>query len=191
PISQVVPILTAALSAEKPTDASIIGPIAGEPSTGTDDETDQSLVRDSFYIVQATDGDTLRFNIKTKGHIKAPAEFPSESVNLVRAMSTLGVTFKKVSSFIKRSCSDLGRVQQAFVSALQAQITLYYRLLAVLEAQNNSEQRLTLRQLFVWIQRPLKCMVALATIVDAVENRVGSSVLSLLEVGFSRFNGHH
>lgn len=81
-----------------------------------------------------------------------------------------------------------GRVQQAFVFSLKEDMTEYYRLIAVLEAQLNLDaeragggevgevaggggtEGLTLRRLAVWVVDPLERLKLMATLVAAAAN---------------------
>lgn len=98
-----------------------------------------------------------------------------------------------------------GRLQQAFVFSLKEDMTEYYRLIAVLEAQLNldseragaGEERgrggadggggrgsegLTLRRLAVWVVDPLERLKLMATLVGAAaELKVGSDYTHLSE----------
>lgn len=89
-----------------------------------------------------------------------------------------------------------GRVQQAFVFSLKEDMTEYYRLMAVLEAQLNLDaeragrseeggrggggggggsEGLTLRRLAVWVVDPLERLKLMATLVAAAaELKVGA-----------------
>ena len=56
---------------------------------------------------------------------------------------------------------------QSFCSALSQELTEYYRLIAVLEAQQSQgESSLTLRRLAVWTHDPLERMKMLGILVD-------------------------
>lgn len=56
---------------------------------------------------------------------------------------------------------------QSFCSALSQELTEYYRLIAVLEAQQaQGESSLTLRRLAVWTHDPLERMKMLGILVD-------------------------
>lgn len=61
----------------------------------------------------------------------------------------------------------LATLLQSFCSALSQELTEYYRLIAVLEAQQSqAESSLTLRRLAVWTHDPLERMKMLGILVD-------------------------
>ena len=62
--------------------------------------------------------------------------------------------------------SELGLVGQSLITALRNELTEYYRLLSILEAQLKSGMMgLTLHQLSVYTMEPMERMKLLATIV--------------------------
>ena len=65
---------------------------------------------------------------------------------------------------------------------MQAELTEYYRLLAVLESQrttytcDDAANYLNLRKLYLWVQEPLERMKWLAVITDLVKNLKGGAI---------------
>ena len=84
----------------------------------------------------------------------------------------------------------MGLVGQSFCAALQQELTEYYRLLAVLEGQQQlgdagfvgegASGSLTLRQLMVWTFDPLTRLQTLAALVDACKGE--ATLLSINKV---------
>lgn len=91
-------------------------------------------------------------------------------------LAELGWLYRKVRHYCDQRSSDstLGLIGQSFLAALQQELTEYYRLLAVLEAQlhsqtqnhHNSKSSLTLHRLVVWTLDPHARLKALASLVD-------------------------
>ena len=66
----------------------------------------------------------------------------------------------------------LTTIFQSFCSALSQELTEYYRLIAVLEAQQSQgESSLTLRRLAVWTHDPLERMKMLGILVDGCKRK--------------------
>lgn len=69
---------------------------------------------------------------------------------------------------------------------MQAELTEYYRLLAILDSQRtkfgseDSANYLNLRKLYLWIQEPLERMKWLAVITDQVSNLKGGALCSAI-----------
>ncbi|XP_015749835.1 PREDICTED: gamma-tubulin complex component 3-like [Acropora digitifera] len=94
--------------------------------------------------------------------------------------------------FFPSSLGDkaMGLVGQSFCAALQQELTEYYRLLAVLEGQQQlgdagfvgegASGSLTLRRLMVWTFDPLTRLQTLAALVDACKGKKGGALLSAL-----------
>ena len=79
----------------------------------------------------------------------------------------------------------MGLVGQSFCAALQQELTEYYRLLAVLEGQQQigdagfvgegASGSLTLRRLMVWTYDPLMRLRTLAALVDSCKGEICTS----------------
>lgn len=62
---------------------------------------------------------------------------------------------------------------------MQEEITEYYRLIAVLESQQqNNSSNVTLRRILVWIEEPLERLKLLAILLDNVKGLKGGALLS-------------
>jgi gamma-tubulin complex component 3 len=107
---------------------------------------------------QRTEGDTQRFVI------------PPPTRTLLHRLAEVGHLYTRVDTFVRshqtESSSTVGMIEQSLCHHLQAQMTEYYRLIAVLESQmafstkNDEDDRenareeesgLTLKRLDVWI----------------------------------------
>ena len=107
---------------------------------------------------------------------------PRATLIIVRKLCELGWLFRKVKGYISESmdrfpAEDVGTVGQAFCAALQDELSEYYKLLAVLEAQLmnliplvseniSSGNYLSLRRLPVWFAKPMVKMRLMVVLVD-------------------------
>ncbi|EOA22353.1 hypothetical protein CARUB_v10002970mg [Capsella rubella] len=145
--------------------------------------TEEVLVRDVLYACQGIDGKYVKFNSEIDGYaVQDSIKVPRATRILVRMLSELGWLFRKVKTFITESmdrfpAEEVGTVGQAFCAALQDELSDYYKLLAVLEAQAmnpiplvsesaSSSNYLSLRRLSVWFAEPMVKMRLMAVLVD-------------------------
>jgi len=107
--------------------------------------------------------------------------------DLVQRICELGWLFGKVREFVKTITKEayLGLVGQSLCAALHAELSDYYRLIAVLESQlskpledSSSSGAMTMRRLFVWVQEPLERMKLMAIIVDTCKGLKGGTLAS-------------
>ena len=147
--------------------------------------TEQSLLRDILYVFQGIEGKMIRYDDESEGYRIDPligVPFPIR--DFIDKLNELGWLYRKVRKFLDARVGDkaLGLVGQSFCAAVHKELTEYYRLLAILEAQQNqlygdkSQEGLTLRRLMVWTNEPLTRMKALATLVDLCKG-ISSSFL--------------
>lgn len=162
---------------------------------------EQLLVRDMVYVFQGIDGAYVKFDASRDVFAVVPgAELPPSTRTLVSQLGEMGWLYRKVSGVMERSLAreSLGRVGQGFCFALQDELTDYFKLLAVLEAQINhgalerrekrhedgppsgghASSTLTLRRLLVWTQDPLQRLRLMATLADSVEGLRGGALVS-------------
>ncbi|CAH2073828.1 unnamed protein product [Thlaspi arvense] len=145
--------------------------------------TEEVLVRDVLYACQGIDGKYVKFNSEIDGYaVLDYVKVPRATRIMVRMLSELGWLFRKVKTFISESmdrfpAEEVGTVGQAFCAALQDELSDYYKLLAVLEAQAmnpiplvsqsaGSSNYLSLRRLSVWFAEPMVKMRLMAVLVD-------------------------
>ncbi|KAF7804161.1 gamma-tubulin complex component 3 [Senna tora] len=144
---------------------------------------EEVLVRDVLYACQGVDGKHLKFDNNIDGYVLSELiKVPRATRTMVHKLCELGRLFKKVIGYISHSmdrlpAEDVGTVGQAFCAALQDELTEYYKLLAVLEAQSSnpiplvsesasSANYLSLRRLVVWLAEPMVKMRLMADLVD-------------------------
>ncbi|XVF55989.1 hypothetical protein PTKIN_Ptkin06aG0079900 [Pterospermum kingtungense] len=144
---------------------------------------EEALVRDVLYACQGIDGKYVKFDSNLDGYaLSNLVKVPRATRIIVRKLCELGWLFRKVKGYISESmdrfpAEDVGTVGQAFCAALQDELSEYYKLLAVLEAQSmnpiplvsdsaSSRNYLTLRRLSVWFAEPMVKMRLMAVLVD-------------------------
>lgn len=147
------------------------------------DVTEEALVTDVLYACQGVDGKHVRFNAEIDRYaLSDSVRVPRATKSMVHKLCELGWLFRKVSGYIRQSmdrfpAEDVGTVGQAFCSALQDELSEYYKLLAVLEAQSSnpiplvsesasSGNYLSLRRLAVWVAEPTVKMRLMGDLVD-------------------------
>ncbi|PWA61831.1 Spc97/Spc98 [Artemisia annua] len=107
----------------------------------TPDESSIALSIKSLLVKQGIDGSYVLFDESVDGYIFPDSIKVGKSVRLmVRKLCELGWLFRKVKGYVdesvERFCDeDVGTVSQAFCAALQDELGEYYKLLAVLQAQ--------------------------------------------------------
>ncbi|KAJ9184667.1 hypothetical protein P3X46_004371 [Hevea brasiliensis] len=144
---------------------------------------EEVLVRDVLYACQGIDGKYVKFDANVDGYaLLDTVKVPRATRLIVRKLCELGWLFRKVKGYISESmdrfpAEDVGTVGQAFCAALQDELSEYYKLLAVLEAQAmnpiplvsetaSSGNYLSLRRLSVWFAEPMVKMRLMAVLVD-------------------------
>eukprot|EP00795_Rhopilema_esculentum_P016861 gene16861-8336_t len=151
--------------------------------------TEQSLLRDILYVFQGIEGKMIRYEDENDGYrINPTIGVPFPIRDFIDKLNELGWLYRKVKKFLDARVGEkaLGLVGQSFCAAVHKELAEYYRLLAVLEAQQNQlsgdggMEGLTLRRLMVWTNDPLIRMKALATLVDSCKGKKGGALLSAI-----------
>ncbi|ELU14115.1 hypothetical protein CAPTEDRAFT_224608 [Capitella teleta] len=146
------------------------------------------LLRDMVFIFQGIEGKLIHldpdrdaFVIDSKVHVRKSTR------TFVTKLGECGWLHNKVKKFTNSHNKDrsIGLVAQSFLSALQQELTDYYRLIAVLESQLHQEEvgghpTLSLRQLVVWTCEPLVRIKALAAMVDVCQGKRGGGLASAI-----------
>ena len=139
--------------------------------------TERLLLRDVLYVFQGIEGKIIQYDSTSDSYkINKDIGVPLPVRDLIGKLAELGWLFRRVQKFLSARTGDkaLGLVGQSFCAAIQKELTEYYRLVAVLEGQENQEDAgisnngagLSLRRLMIWTYDPLLRMKALATLVD-------------------------
>ncbi|XP_008791865.3 gamma-tubulin complex component 3 [Phoenix dactylifera] len=155
---------------------------------------ESALVRDVLYACQGIDGRYVRFDKASDSYdLPESLKLPRSTRTMVRRLCELGWLFRKVRRYITESMSqfpaeEVGTVGQAFCSALQDELSDYYKLLAVLESQSLNPiptagsdsgvpgNYLSLRRLVVWLAEPMVRMRLMAVLVDMCRNLRGGAM---------------
>ncbi|KAL1312294.1 hypothetical protein HN51_038924 [Arachis hypogaea] len=162
---------------------------------------EEVLVRDVLYACQGVDGKYVKFDGGSDGAgyvLSDSIRVPRATRIMVHKLCELGRLFRKVTGYIAQSmdrfpAEDVGTVGQALCSALQDELTEYYKLLAVLEAQSSnpiplvsetasSGNYLSLRRLAVWIAEPMVKMRLMADLVDKCRVLKGGAMASAIHL---------
>jgi len=141
---------------------------------------EEALVRDVVFVLQGIDGQHIKFDVAADSYIVDPAVgIPKPTRELLRRLCELGWMFRRVRSHVASAAASgaaekLGSVGQAFCTALQAELSDYYRLVTVLEAQaqhavGGAGPYLTLRRLSVWTAEAAQRMRLMAVLVDSAK----------------------
>ncbi|KAF7078034.1 hypothetical protein CFC21_082512 [Triticum aestivum] len=168
------------------------------------DETEVSeatLVRDVLYACQGIDGRYVRYDKASDTYdLPAGVRVPGSTRTLVRKLCEVGWLFRKVRGFVSDNVSrlpshaatEVGTVAQAFCSALQEELSDYYKLLAVLESYSLhpiptpgsdsgvSGNYLSLRCLVVWLAEPAVKMRLMAVLVDGCRGLRGGGMAGVI-----------
>ncbi|XP_051138783.1 gamma-tubulin complex component 3 [Andrographis paniculata] len=157
------------------------------------------LVRDVLYVCQGINGKYVKFDEKADAYVLPElVKVPRATRIMIRKLCELGWLFRKVKQYITVSmdqfpAKDVGTVGQAFCAALQDELSEYYKLLAVLEAQAmnpiplvqenaSSGNYLSLRRLSVWFSEPLVKMRLMAVLVDSCKVLKGGAMAGAIHM---------
>ncbi|PON44479.1 Gamma-tubulin complex component protein [Parasponia andersonii] len=160
---------------------------------------EEVLVRDVLYACQGIDGNYVKFDASSDGYVLLDSiKVPRATGLMVRKLCELGWLFRKVKGHISESmdrfpAEDVGTVGQAFCAALQDELSDYYKLLAVLEAQSlnpiplvsdsaSSGNYLSLRRLSVWFAEPMVKMRLMAVLVDKCKVLKGGAMAGAIHL---------
>ncbi|GAA0151777.1 non-motor microtubule binding protein [Lithospermum erythrorhizon] len=160
---------------------------------------EEVLVRDVLYACQGIDGKFVKYDKSVDGYVLPDVVKVSKASRvMVRKLCELGWLFRKVKDHISESmerfpAEDIGTVGQAFCAALQDELSEYYKLLAVLEAQAmnpiplvsdnaSSGSYLSLRRLSVWFAEPLVKMRLMAVLVDSCKVLKGGAMAGAIHM---------
>ncbi|KAI5063621.1 hypothetical protein GOP47_0022168 [Adiantum capillus-veneris] len=161
--------------------------------------TEGALVRDVLYACQGIDGRYVKFDKELDGYAVDEAfRVPRATRMLVRRLCEVGWLYKRVRQHITDNLEEgpleaIGTVGQAFCSSLQEELSDYYRLIAILEAQvhnpiplmsegSKAGNYLSLRRLMVWLAEPLVRMRLLAVLVDGCKSLRGGAMAGAIHM---------
>ncbi|RAL48519.1 hypothetical protein DM860_005943 [Cuscuta australis] len=160
---------------------------------------EEVLVRDVLYACQGIDGRYVKFDRNADGYVLSDlVKAPRAIRTMVRKLCELGWLFKKVNKYNSECmdrfpAEDIGTVGQAFCAVLQDELSEYFKLLSVLEAQAmnpiplvsenaTSGNYLSLRRLSVWFTEPTVKMRLMAVLVDSCRVLKGGSMAGAIHM---------
>ncbi|KAJ3220475.1 Gamma-tubulin complex component 3 [Clydaea vesicula] len=91
----------------------------------------------------------------------------------------MSTTYKILKNFCDSKTENEGIIYQSLKAQISSQLNEYYRLIAVLE-QNNKTEELSLRRLLVWTKQPLLRLQILLNYCDLIKTHRGGAFLSKL-----------
>ena len=137
------------------------------------------LLREVIFVFQGIEGKLIKLDSSTDAYrIDPKVGVPKSVRDMIKKLAELGWLYRKVRKYLDARAGDkaMGLVGQSFCSALQQELAEYYRLLAVLEGQQQigdqgivgegASGSLTLRRLVIWTFDPLARLRTLAALVD-------------------------
>ncbi|KAI7888030.1 Spc98 family-domain-containing protein [Mucor mucedo] len=154
---------------------------------------ESDLLRDLIYIFQGIDGQYIKYN----GELNDYAFISDISVSkpmkdMVLKLADLGWLYIRIRNFIKLNIdnSSIGLVGQSLCAALQQELTEYYKLIAILEAQiekqiankslPNDQTSLTLKRLTVWTLDYYQKLKLMSILVDVCQDQKGGALMTTI-----------
>ncbi|KAK1312967.1 hypothetical protein QJS10_CPA06g02256 [Acorus calamus] len=171
-----------------------------EDSARQEAELERLLVRDVLHACQGIDGRLIKFDAALDGYaLVDPSKFPRDRRIMVFKLCELGWLFRKVRHYVSSIAGfpdAIGTVGQAFRGALNGELSDYYKLLTVLDAQSRSPippsegsdggDYLSLRRLAVWLAEPTVRMRLMAALVDCCGAMKGGAMAGAIHAHASR-----
>ncbi|KAK4521457.1 GTP cyclohydrolase II [Mucor velutinosus] len=147
------------------------------------------LLRDLIFLFQGIDGQYIRYDIQLNDHVFIPGIEVSPSItNMVFKLADIGWLYTKVRNFVNDNMDSptIGLVGQSLCAALQQELTEYYKLIAILEAQvekqmiNNqvTSQSLTLKKLMIWTLDCNQKLRLMSVLVDVCQGQKGGALIA-------------
>ncbi|CAK5275539.1 unnamed protein product [Mycena citricolor] len=157
------------------------------------------LLRDTLYLLQGISGKYVRFSadevdsenqlgfVEDSRYIISP---PTRA--LIHRLAEVGHLYTRVETFVRdrEGATGVGMIEQSLCHHLQAQLTEYYRLIAILESQmsmkdddtslKEEETGLTLRRLDVWINDWRLRMRMMSVCVEGARDAQGGALVNLI-----------
>lgn len=171
--------------------------------TGRPEVPQEELLRDTIYLLQGINGNWVRFEdiyvvpepfeggapsrpekaLKVVFTQDVKGTIPPSKRQLIHQVTELGRLYRRINEFVEEKSKDLaaGLAMQSLCHFIQREMTEYYRMIAVLEAQLNDsaskadhadgKARLTLRRVLVWTQDILLRMRLLSTLIEQCQSK--------------------
>ncbi|KAL0486928.1 Tubgcp3 [Acrasis kona] len=142
---------------------------------------EDEVLRDVIYALQGIDGKHVKYDsVEDCFQIDPLVGMPRSTRDQISKLCELGWMYMRISRFVQEvSGYGQGLVIQAFASAIEHELSHYYKLIAVLEQQLACNS-ITLKRLTVWSAEPTDRLRLMLILVDMAGNRRGSSLTSEL-----------
>lgn len=142
---------------------------------------ESDILRDLIFIFQGIDGQYIKLNPTTDEYLidKQLLCVSEPTEQLIYRLTETGWLYTHIKSFIEENMNlnRSGLVGQSLCAAIQNELTDYYKLIAILEAQVEkqlaqksrviSDQSLTLKRLLVWMEDANNKLRLMSMLVDA------------------------
>ncbi|GAN07895.1 gamma-tubulin complex component 3 [Mucor ambiguus] len=149
------------------------------------------LLRDLIFLFQGIDGQYIRYDTQLNDHVFTPGiEVSPPITNMVFKLADIGWLYTKVRNFVNDNMDSptIGLVGQSLCAALQQELTEYYKLIAILEAQvekqmiNNqvTSQSLTLKKLMIWTLDCNQKLRLMSVLVDVCQGQKGGALIAAI-----------
>lgn len=138
-----------------------------------------------IFLFQGIDGQYIRYDQEPNDHVFVQGiEVSKPTEEMVFKLADIGWLYIKVRNFVKNNMDALptiGLVGQSLCAALQHELTEYYKLIAILEAQIEkqmihketlTDQGLTLKRLMVWTMECNQKLRLMSVLVDVAQGRI-------------------
>ncbi|KAI6151939.1 gamma-tubulin complex, component 3 [Pisolithus tinctorius] len=172
--------------------------------TGHSHLSENFLIKDTLYLLQGISGKYIQLSTSdqddqsklifaddTRCVISTPVK------SLIHRLAEVGHLYSRVDAFVsdRKGRSGVGMIEQSLCHHLQAQLTEYYRLIAVLESQistatarsadghesvKDEETGLTLKRLDVWITEWRLRMRMMSVCVEGAREAHGGALVNLI-----------
>ncbi|KAF7332094.1 Spindle pole body component [Mycena kentingensis (nom. inval.)] len=153
------------------------------------------LLRDTLYLLQGISGKYIRLSLEEDVDSDGKLIFaedskyfiPAPTRALVHRLSEVGYLYTRVDAFVRdrEGATGVGMIEQSLCHHLQAQLTEYYRMIAILESQmsggvTREQTTLTLRRLDVWVNEWRLRMRMMSVCVEGARGAQGGALVNLI-----------
>lgn len=145
---------------------------------------ESDLLRDLIFIFQGIDGQYIKYNQELNDYAFISDISVSKPMkDMVLKLADLGWLYIRIRNFIQLNIDNpnIGLVGQSLCAALQHELTEYYKLIAILEAQiekqiankslPNDQLSLTLKRLTVWTLDCYQKLKLMSILVDVCQGK--------------------
>ncbi|CAO3613996.1 unnamed protein product [Mucor hiemalis] len=154
---------------------------------------ESDLLRDLIFVFQGIDGQFIKFDkISNDFALVRGISVSKPMEDMVFKLVDIGWLYIKIRSFIQQNIdnSNIGLVGQSLCAALQHELTEYYKLIAILEAQIEKQiasksqefhqQSLTLKRLMVWTLDCTQKLRLMSILVDVCQDQKGGALITTI-----------